>query len=219
MAIIGSTGAGKTTLLALLPRLYDADRRARCCSTASPSRELDRAEITERGRPGAAAALPVLRNRSSTTCASASPTATDQELWDALDVAQAADFVRDKKGGLDAADRPGRHQRLRRPAPAAVPSPAPCVTKPEVYLFDDSFSALDVATDARLRAALQGPDPADATVIIVGPARLHHRRRRPDPRAGQRHGSWTAEHMRNCWKARRTYQEIVESQLSVEEVA
>ena len=93
------------------------------------------------------------------------PDATDDELWAALEVAQAADFVRAMPGGLDAEISQGGvnvsgGQRQRLAIARAL------VRKPEIYLFDDSFSALDLATDARLRAALV-PYARDATVIIV----------------------------------------------------
>jgi ATP-binding cassette, subfamily B, multidrug efflux pump len=94
------------------------------------------------------------------------PDATEDQLWHALDVAQAADFVRAMEGGLDARIAQGGSnlsggQRQRLAIARAV------VRQPEVYLFDDSFSALDTATDARLRAALT-PETADSTVVIVG---------------------------------------------------
>jgi len=93
------------------------------------------------------------------------PDATDDELWAALEVAQGADFVRAMPAGLDASVAQGGTnlsggQRQRLAIARAL------VRRPAIYLFDDSFSALDVATDARLRAAL-GPVTADATVVIV----------------------------------------------------
>jgi ATP-binding cassette subfamily B protein len=93
------------------------------------------------------------------------PEATDEELWAALEVAQAAGFVRDLPGGLEAPVSQGGTnlsggQRQRLAIARAL------VRRPRIYLFDDSFSALDLATDARLRAALR-PWTRDATVVIV----------------------------------------------------
>ena len=93
------------------------------------------------------------------------PDATEEELWAALEVAQAAEFVRAMPEGLDAPIAQGGTnvsggQRQRLAIARAL------VRRPEIYLFDDSFSALDLATDARLRAALK-PVTADATVVIV----------------------------------------------------
>jgi ATP-binding cassette subfamily B protein len=93
------------------------------------------------------------------------PQATDEDLWEALEVAQARDFVEAMPGRLEAAIAQGGTsvsggQRQRLSIARAL------VRQPEIYLFDDSFSALDLATDARLRAALR-PRTAEATVIIV----------------------------------------------------
>jgi ATP-binding cassette subfamily B protein len=93
------------------------------------------------------------------------PDATEADMWEALEVAQAADFVRTMPGGLDARIEQGGAnvsggQRQRLAIARAL------VRRPEIYVFDDSFSALDLATDARLRAAL-GPYTADAAVVIV----------------------------------------------------
>jgi len=93
------------------------------------------------------------------------PQATDEELWEALDVAQARDFVEEMPGGLEAPIAQGGTsvsggQRQRLSIARAL------VRKPEIYLFDDSFSALDLTTDARLRAALRRRT-AEATVVIV----------------------------------------------------
>ena len=110
--------------------------------------------------------------------------ATDDELWQALEIAQARDFVEAMPDGLDAPIAQGGTnvsggQRQRLAIARAL------VKKPEVYLFDDSFSALDLATDARLRAALR-PETRDATVIIVAQRVSTIPRRRPDrrPRRG-----------------------------------
>jgi ATP-binding cassette, subfamily B, multidrug efflux pump len=141
------------------------------------------------------------------------PDATEDDLWEALEIAQAEDFVAAMPGGLEAPDRPGRHQRLRwtAPAPRHRPSAGP---RPEVYLFDDSFSALDVATDARLRAALER-GTATPTVIVVAQRVFTITRRRPDRRArdGRVVGIGTHDELLETCT---TYEEIVDSQLKVE---
>ena len=114
------------------------------------------------------------------------PDATDDEMWEALEIAQARDFVEAMPEGLDAPIAQGGTnvsggQRQRLAIARAL------VRRPEIYLFDDSFSALDLATDARLRAAL-APVTADATVVDRRPAGLHDHRRRPDRRARGRRG-------------------------------
>ena len=93
------------------------------------------------------------------------PDADDEELWRGLEVAQAEDFVAEHARVARCPDRPGRDQRLRRAA-AAVGIARALVRPARIYIFDDSFSALDFATDARLRAAL-GAETRDAAVIIV----------------------------------------------------
>lgn len=162
-AIIGSTGSGKTTLLSVIPRLFDV---------TSGSVLVDGVDVRELepellwSRVGLVPQKPYLF---SGTVASnlryADPNATDEELWEALTIAQAADFVRAMPEGINepivqggANVSGGQRQRL---AIARA-----LVRKPDVYLFDDSFSALDLATDARLRAALK-PHTTDAAMIIV----------------------------------------------------
>jgi ATP-binding cassette subfamily B multidrug efflux pump len=163
-AIVGSTGAGKTTLLGLVPRLFDATAGAVLVDGANV-RDLEPEYLWS--RVGIVPQKPYLF---SGTVASnlryGNPDATDAELWAALEVAQAADFVRAMPAGLDAPIAQGgtnvsggQRQRL---AIARV-----LVRQPQIYLFDDSFSALDLATDARLRAALL-PLTATATVVVVG---------------------------------------------------
>jgi ATP-binding cassette subfamily B protein len=163
LAIIGSTGSGKTTLLNLVPRLYDA-AAGEVLIDGVHVKDMDRHEITSR-----VAMVPQRPYLFSGTVEHnlrfARRDASEAELWDALDVAQAADFVRAKpKGLLSGISQGGTNvsggQRQRLCIARAL------VAEPKVYLFDDSFSALDVTTDARLRRALR-ERTSDATVIIV----------------------------------------------------
>ncbi|MEU7904483.1 ABC transporter ATP-binding protein [Actinoplanes sp. NPDC049118] len=162
-AVIGSTGAGKTTLLNLVPRLFDATGGSVLVDGVDV-RALDPALLAK--TVGLVPQKPYLF---SGTVASnlryGNPDATDAELWAALEIAQARDFVERMDGGLEAPIAQGgtnvsggQRQRL---AIARL-----LVHRPEIYLFDDSFSALDYATDAALRAALT-QHIADATVVIV----------------------------------------------------
>ncbi|NES26655.1 ATP-binding cassette domain-containing protein [Micromonospora terminaliae] len=162
-AIIGATGAGKTTLLTLIPRLVDPTAGAVLVDGVDV-RLLEPDEVWR--RIGLVPQRPYLF---SGTVASnlryGNPEATDAELWAALEIAQARDFVAEMPGGLDAPIAQGGTnvsggQRQRLAIARAL------VRKPEIYLFDDSFSALDLGTDARLRAALK-PVTADAVVVIV----------------------------------------------------
>jgi ATP-binding cassette subfamily B protein len=213
-AIIGSTGSGKTTLLSLVPRLFDATSGAVLVDGVDV-RDLD--PNTLWGRIGLVPQKPYLF---SGTVASnlrfADPDASDETLWTALEVAQAADFVRAMPGGLQATIAQGGSnvsggQRQRLAIARAL------VRQPEIYLFDDSFSALDLATDARLRAAL-APHTSNATVIIV--AQRVSTIIRADQilvlEDGESVGLGThAELLETC----QTYREIVESQMTVEEAA
>jgi len=162
-AIIGSTGAGKTTLLSLVPRLFDATG-GRVLVDGIDVREMDPEALWE--RIGLVPQRPYLY---SGTVASnlryGNPDATDEELWGALEIAQGKDFVEAMPEGLNAPIAQGGTnvsggQRQRLAIARAL------VRQPEIYLFDDSFSALDLSTDARLRAALR-PVTADACVVIV----------------------------------------------------
>jgi len=163
-AIIGSTGAGKTTLISLLPRLIDVTGGAVLIDGVDV-RELEPEQLWS--RIGLVPQRPYLF---SGTIASnlrfGKPDATDDELWAALETAQAADFVRAMPDGLDTAVAQGGTsvsggQRQRLAIARAL------VKRPPIFVFDDSFSALDTATDARLRQALRR-HVADATVIVVG---------------------------------------------------
>ena len=162
-AIIGSTGAGKTTLLSLVPRLFDATE-GRVLVDGIDVREIEPEALWE--RIGLVPQRPYLF---SGTVASnlryGNPDATDEELWHALEIAQGRDFVEAMSEGLDAPIAQGGTnvsggQRQRLAIARAL------VRKPEIYLFDDSFSALDLSTDARLRAALR-PVTREACVVVV----------------------------------------------------
>jgi ATP-binding cassette subfamily B multidrug efflux pump len=162
-AIIGSTGAGKTTLVSMVPRLFDATGGSVSVDGVDV-RALDPEELWR--RIGLVPQRPYLF---SGTVASnlryGNPDATDDELWAALRIAQGEEFVRAREQGLDSPISQGGTnvsggQRQRLAIARAL------VRDPEIYLFDDSFSALDLTTDARLRAALR-PVTADATVVIV----------------------------------------------------
>ena len=213
-AIIGSTGAGKSTLVSLIPRLFDA---------TGGSVKVDGVEVRDCdpellwGRIGL---VPQKAFLFSGTVASnlryGKPDATEEELWRALRVAQAEDFVREMPAQLEAPITQGGTnvsggQRQRLAIARAL------VKRPEIYVFDDSFSALDVATDARLRAALQR-ETAEAAVIIVGQrvATIADADKIIVLEHGQIVGCGTHEELLATCP---TYAEIVDSQLSAEEAA
>ncbi|MCP2049926.1 ABC transporter ATP-binding protein [Paenarthrobacter histidinolovorans] len=214
LAIIGSTGAGKTTLVSLLPRLYDV-ASGEVLLDGVPVTEMDASEITSR-----VSAVPQKPYLFSGTIEHnlrfGKPDATDEELWEALETAQAKGFVEEKSSGLNRRIAQGGTnvsggQRQRLSIARAL------VTKPNVYLFDDSFSALDVATDARLRKALKGKTK-DATVIIV--AQRVSTIADADEILVLDNGRIVDRGTHDeLLETSPTYQEIVESQLSVEEVA
>jgi ATP-binding cassette subfamily B protein len=162
-AIIGSTGSGKTSLVNLAARLFDVSSGSVLIDGVDV-RELDPDILWH--RIGVVPQKPYLfAGTVASNLRYGKPDATEDEIWQALEVAQAADFVRAMPGQLDGEISQGGvnvsgGQRQRLAMARAL------VRKPEIYLFDDSFSALDLATDARLRAALV-PYARDATVIIV----------------------------------------------------
>ncbi|WP_067470877.1 ABC transporter ATP-binding protein [Nocardia amamiensis] len=211
-AIVGSTGSGKTTLVNLIPRLMDVTDGAVYVGGTDVRHidlELLRSQI---------GLVPQKAYLFSGTIASnlryGNPDATDEELWRALEIAQAADFVREMPHGLQTPVAQGGTtvsggQRQRLAIARAL------VKKPRVYLFDDSFSALDVATDARLREALK-PETADASVLIVAQriATIRDADQIVVLEDGAMAGIGTHEQLiRDCSE----YREIVESQLSAEE--
>ncbi|MGV9819177.1 ABC transporter ATP-binding protein [Nocardia xishanensis] len=211
-AIVGSTGSGKTTLLNLIPRLIDVTDGAVLVG-GTDVRHLDLEVLREQ-----IGLVPQKAYLFSGTVASnlryGNPDATDEELWRCLEIAQAADFVREMPQGLETPVAQGGTtvsggQRQRLAIARAL------VRKPRVYLFDDSFSALDVATDARLREALK-PETKSASVIIVAQriATIRDADQIVVLEDGEMAGIGTHEQLlRDCPE----YQEIVASQLSVEE--
>ncbi|MEU7472920.1 ABC transporter ATP-binding protein [Streptomyces sp. NPDC044984] len=162
-AVIGSTGSGKSTLLGLVPRLFDATD-GEVLVDGVPVADVEPRLLAR--TVGLVPQKPYLfAGTVATNLRYGNPDATDEELWHALEVAQGRDFVERLEGGLDAPIAQGgtnvsggQRQRL---AIART-----LVQRPEIYLFDDSFSALDYATDAALRAAL-ARETAEATVVIV----------------------------------------------------
>jgi ATP-binding cassette subfamily B multidrug efflux pump len=162
-AIIGSTGSGKTTLVNLLPRLFDA---------TSGSVRFDGVDVRELhpdqlwGHIGLVPQRPYLFSGTvRSNLLYGKPDATEDEMWRALATAQAEGFVREMEGGLDAPISQGGTnvsggQRQRIAIARAL------VKRPELYIFDDSFSSLDTATDARLRQALKH-DTSGATLVII----------------------------------------------------
>ena len=214
VAIIGSTGAGKSTLVNLVPRLFDA--------TAGSVR-VDDVDVRRLDPDVLWSRIGLVPQRAflfsgtiATNLRHGRPEATDADLWRALEISQARDFVEAMPEGLDSPVAQGgtnlsggQRQRI---AIARV-----VVRRPEIYLFDDAFSALDLATDARLRAAL-APETRDATVVVV--AQRVSTIRSADLILvlddGAVVGRGTHEEL---LADNPTYQEIVGSQLSAEEMA
>jgi ATP-binding cassette subfamily B multidrug efflux pump len=214
VAVIGSTGAGKSTLVNLVPRLFDV--------TAGQVR-VDGVDVRRLDPDTLWSVIGLVPQQAylfSGTVASnlrhGRPGATDEEVWAALEIAQARDFVEAMPLGLEAPITQGGTnvsggQRQRLAIARAL------IRRPEIYLFDDSFSALDLATDARLRAALK-PVTRDSTVLIV--AQRVSTIRDADlilvMEDGLVVGRGTHETLlADC----ATYQEIVQSQMSAEEAA
>jgi|APCry1669188879_1035177.scaffolds.fasta_scaffold06853_2 ATP-binding cassette subfamily B protein len=162
-AIIGSTGSGKTTLISLVPRLFDVTS-GDVLVDGVDVRELDPHVLNSRiGLVPQKAFL--FTGTVESNLRYGKPDATEEEIWAALTIAQADEFVRALPDGLQATVSQGGSnfsggQRQRLAIARAV------IRQPQIYLFDDSFSALDLATDARLRAALK-PVTRHSTVLVV----------------------------------------------------
>ncbi|MCU1408297.1 MAG: hypothetical protein JWM23_377 [Microbacteriaceae bacterium] len=213
-AIVGSTGAGKTTLVNLLPRLFDA---------SSGSVLVDGVNVRELhpdllwGHIGLVPQKPYLFSGTvRSNLQYGKPDATEEQLWQALTIAQARDFVEEMEGGLDAPISQGGTnvsggQRQRLAIARAL------VKRPELYIFDDSFSALDTATDARLRQAL-ARNTDGATVIIVAQrvSTIVDSDQILVLDGGRIVGRGTHEEL---LETSETYREIVSSQLTAEEAA
>jgi ATP-binding cassette subfamily B protein len=214
VAIIGSTGAGKSTLVNLVPRLFDASAGTVRVDGVDV-RDIEPEVLWSRiGLVPQKAFLFTGTVRSNLL--HGKPDATDEELWHALEVAQARDFVERMPGQLDAPIVQGGTnvsggQRQRLAIARAL------VRRPEIYLFDDAFSALDLSTDARLRAALR-PETRDSTVVVV--AQRVSTIRDADLilvlEDGRVVGRGTHSEL---LEDNETYQEIVASQLTAEEAA
>ena len=207
-AIIGGTGSGKTTLLNLIPRFFDVSE-GKLIVDGVDVRELSLEHLW--GRIGM---VPQRAYLFSGTVAGnlrfGKDDATDDELWHALEVAQARDFVEEMPGGLNAAiDQGGTNvsggQRQRLAIARAL------VKRPAIYLFDDCFSSLDAGTDARLRTALRA-DTRDATVLIVAQrvSTIMHADRIVVLDEGRVEGSGTHDEL---MASSEPYREIVDSRL------
>jgi ATP-binding cassette subfamily B protein len=213
-AIVGSTGSGKSTLINLIPRLYDV---------TSGSVLIDGVDVRDLRKDDLWRRIGLVPQRAflfsgtiATNLRFGAEDATDDDLWRALDVAQAREFVAEMPEGLDAPVTQGGTnvsggQRQRLAIARAL------VKRPEVYIFDDSFSALDFKTDAALRRALRR-ELGDATVLIVAQrvGTIMHADRIVVLEDGAIAGIGTHDELMSTCS---TYREIVYSQLSEEEVA
>jgi ATP-binding cassette subfamily B multidrug efflux pump len=213
-AIIGSTGSGKSTLVHLIPRFYDVD---------SGSILIDGVDVRELSQETLRAKIGLVPQKAVLFAGTIAENirygkegATDQEMLEAAEIAQANEFISEMKEGFDSVISQGGTnvsggQKQRLAIARAV------VRRPEIYLFDDCFSALDFKTDARLRAALRRKT-FDSTVLIVGQrvATIMDADRIIVLEEGRIAGLGTH---RELYRSCDVYREIVASQLSEEEIA
>ena len=213
-AIIGSTGSGKSTLINLIPRFYDV---------GSGSITIDGLDVREMSQETLRSKIGLVPQKAILFTGTIAENirygkedATDEEVGHAAEIAQATEFIAEMKDGFDSIIAEGGTnvsggQKQRLSIARAL------VGKPEIYVFDDSFSALDFKTDARLRAALK-KETAEATVIIVGQrvATIMDSDRIIVLDEGKIAGMGTHKEL---YQTCEVYQEIVHSQLSAEEIA
>ncbi len=213
-AIVGATGSGKTTLISLIPRLFDVTAGAVLIDGVNV-RDLDPGELS--GLIGLVPQRPYLFTGTvGSNLRYGKSDATDAELWRALEIAQGRDFVAQMQGALDASIAQGGTnvsggQRQRLAIARAI------AHQPSIYLFDDSFSALDYATDAALRSAL-AHETASATVLIVAQrvATIRNADKIIVLEAGRIVAQGTHDEL---MRSDETYREIVLSQLTEQEAA
>ena len=212
LAIIGSTGSGKTTLMNLIPRLVDATEGVVSLDGVDVR---DLAPEALWSRVGIVPQKPYLFSGTvASNLGYGKENATEEEMWEALRIAQAEDFVRAMPEGLNATIAQGGSnvsggQRQRLAIARAL------IRRPEIYLFDDSFSALDLATDARLRAALT-PYVHQAVVVVVAQrvSTIRHATKIMVLEDGDCVGFGTHDELLDTCE---TYQEIVSSQANAQE--
>jgi ATP-binding cassette subfamily B protein len=212
LAIIGSTGSGKTTLMNLIPRLVDATEGVVSLDGVDVR---DLAPEALWSRVGIVPQKPYLFSGTvASNLGYGKENATEDEMWEALRIAQAEDFVRDMPEGLNATIAQGGSnvsggQRQRLAIARAL------IRRPEIYLFDDSFSALDLATDARLRAALE-PYVKEAVVVVIAQrvSTIRNANKIMVLEDGDCVGFGTHDELLTTCE---TYQEIVSSQASAQE--